>query len=133
VRFGLIPEFVGRLPVCAVLEELDEKALVSILKEPKNALVKQYAKLFQMEGCQLELREDALLAIARKAKDRKTGARGLRTILENILLDVMYDLPSMQNVSKVVVDDAVVKGEVKPFIVYENAETKHPGAKSTAA
>ena len=123
VRFGLIPEFVGRLPVCAVLEELDEEALMAILKEPKNALVKQYAKLFQMEGCQLELREDALRAIARKARDRKTGARGLRTILENILLDVMYDLPSMQNVSKVVVDEAVVKGEVKPFIVYENAES----------
>eukprot|EP00456_Euglypha_rotunda_P021569 TRINITY_DN1844_c1_g1_i3.p2 TRINITY_DN1844_c1_g1~~TRINITY_DN1844_c1_g1_i3.p2 ORF type:complete len:115 (-),score=40.63 TRINITY_DN1844_c1_g1_i3:88-399(-) len=97
---------------------------MSILKEPKNALVKQYAKLFQMEGCQLELREDALRAVARKAKERRTGARGLRTILENILLDVMYDLPSMQNVSKVVVDEAVVKGEAKPFIVYENAEKR---------
>ena len=124
IRFGLIPEFVGRLPVAAVLEELDEKALMCILKEPKNALVKQYGKLFQMEGCQLEIREDALRAIALKAKERKTGARGLRTILENILLDVMYDLPSTQNVSKVVVDEAVVKGEVKPFIVYENAEAK---------
>jgi ATP-dependent Clp protease ATP-binding subunit ClpX len=124
VRFGLIPEFVGRLPVAAVLEELDEEALMAILKEPKNALVKQYAKLFQMEGCQLELREDALRAVARKARERKTGARGLRTILENILLDVMYDLPSMQNVSKVVVDDAVVRGEAKPFIVYENVENR---------
>ncbi|MDZ4076856.1 MULTISPECIES: ATP-dependent Clp protease ATP-binding subunit ClpX [Hydrocarboniphaga] len=124
IRFGLIPEFVGRLPVAAILEELDEAALMSILKEPKNALVKQYAKLFQMEGCQLELREDALRAVARKAKERRTGARGLRTILENILLDVMYDLPSMQNVSKVVVDEAVVKGEAKPFIVYENAEKR---------
>jgi len=113
IRFGLIPEFVGRLPVAAVLEELDEASLMSILKEPKNALVKQYAKLFQMEGCQLELREDALRAVARKAKERRTGARGLRTILENILLDVMYDLPSMQNVSKVVVDEAVAKGEAK--------------------
>ncbi|MGB0956255.1 MAG: ATP-dependent protease ATP-binding subunit ClpX, partial [Panacagrimonas sp.] len=100
IRFGLIPEFVGRLPVAAVLEELDEEALISILQEPKNALVKQYIKLFQMEGVQLEFREDALHAIATKAKERKTGARGLRTILENILLDVMYDLPSMQNVSK---------------------------------
>jgi len=124
IRFGLIPEFVGRLPVAAVLEELDEASLMSILKEPKNALVKQYAKLFQMEGCQLELREDALRAVARKAKERRTGARGLRTILENILLDVMYDLPSMQNVSKVVVDEAVAKGEAKPFIVYENVESR---------
>ncbi|MEC9363235.1 MAG: ATP-dependent Clp protease ATP-binding subunit ClpX [Sinimarinibacterium flocculans] len=132
IRFGMIPEFIGRLPVAAVLEELDEPALMAILKEPKNALVKQYAKLFNMEGVQLEFREEALHAIATKAKERKTGARGLRTIMENILLDVMYDLPSMQNVSKVVVDDAVVRGEAKPFIVYENAEAKH-GAKSTAA
>jgi ATP-dependent Clp protease ATP-binding subunit ClpX len=124
IRYGLIPEFVGRLPVVAVLEELDEEALISILTAPKNALVKQYGKLFSMEGCQLEFREDALLAIAKKAKDRKTGARGLRTILENILLDVMYDLPSMQNVSKVVVDESVVKGESKPFIVYENVEVR---------
>jgi len=128
IRFGLIPEFVGRLPVVAVLDELDEAALMSILKEPKNALVKQYMKLFQMEGCQLEIREDALRAISVKARERKTGARGLRTILENILLDVMYDLPSMQNVSKVVVDEAVVKGEVKPFIVYENADAKKSSA-----
>jgi ATP-dependent Clp protease ATP-binding subunit ClpX len=124
IRYGLIPEFVGRLPVVAVLEELDEEALISILTAHKNALVKQYGKLFSMEGCQLEFREDALLAIAKKAKDRKTGARGLRTILENILLDVMYDLPSMQNVSKVVVDESVVKGESKPFIVYENVEVR---------
>ncbi|HEY0916119.1 MAG TPA: ATP-dependent Clp protease ATP-binding subunit ClpX [Solimonas sp.] len=128
VRFGLIPEFVGRLPVLAVLEELDEKALMSILKEPKNALVKQYAKLFQMEGVNLEFREDALRAISKRAKERKTGARGLRTIMENILLDVMYDLPSMTNVSKVVVDDAVVRGEAKPFIVYENSEAKNSAA-----
>ena len=131
IRYGLIPEFVGRLPVVAVLEELDEPALISILQEPKNALVKQYAKMFQMEGCQLEFRDDALLAIARKAKDRKTGARGLRTILENILLDVMYDLPSMQNVSKVVVDESVVKGEAKPFVVYENVEARRD-VKNTA-
>jgi ATP-dependent Clp protease ATP-binding subunit ClpX len=132
IRFGMIPEFIGRLPVAAVLDELDETALMAILREPKNALVKQYAKLFSMEGVTLEFREEALHAIAGKAKERKTGARGLRTIMENILLDVMYDLPSMQNVSKVVVDDAVVRGEAKPFIVYENAEAKH-GAKSTAA
>jgi ATP-dependent Clp protease ATP-binding subunit ClpX len=131
IRYGLIPEFVGRLPVVAVLEELDEPALISILTEPKNALVKQYGKLFQMEGCQLEFRDDALHAIARKARDRKTGARGLRTILENILLDVMYDLPSMQNVSKVVVDESVVKGESKPFIVYENVDARRE-AKTSA-
>jgi ATP-dependent Clp protease ATP-binding subunit ClpX len=132
IRFGMIPEFIGRLPVAAVLDELDETALMAILREPKNALVKQYAKLFSMEGVQLEFREEALHAIAGKAKERKTGARGLRTIMENILLDVMYDLPSMQNVSKVVVDDAVVRGEAKPFIVYENADAKH-SPKSTAA
>ncbi|MDD3762577.1 MAG: ATP-dependent Clp protease ATP-binding subunit ClpX [Nevskiales bacterium] len=133
IRFGMIPEFIGRLPVVAVLDELDEEALMSILKEPKNALVKQYGKLFQMEGVQLEFREEALLAISKKAKDRKTGARGLRTIMENILLDVMYDLPSMQNVSKVVIDDAVVRGEAKPFIVYESNDAGSSGAKSTAA
>jgi ATP-dependent Clp protease ATP-binding subunit ClpX len=132
IRFGMIPEFIGRLPVVAVLEELDEAALMAILREPKNALVKQYGKLFNMEGVQLEFREEALHAISSRAKERKTGARGLRTIMENILLDVMYDLPSMQNVSKVVVDDAVVRGEAKPFIVYENADAKH-SQKSTAA
>jgi ATP-dependent Clp protease ATP-binding subunit ClpX len=132
IRFGLIPEFVGRLPVVAVLEELDEAALMSILTTPKNALVKQYAKLFQMEGVQLEIREDALHAIARKAKERKTGARGLRTILENILLDVMYDLPSMEHVSKVAVDEAVVKSQAKPRIVYENADAPRRDLKSSA-
>ncbi|MEK6805515.1 MAG: ATP-dependent Clp protease ATP-binding subunit ClpX [Pseudomonadota bacterium] len=131
IRFGLIPEFVGRLPVVAVLDELDEHALMAILKEPKNALVKQFNKLFQMEGVALEFREDALRAIAKKAKDRKTGARGLRTIIENILLDVMYDLPSMENVSKVAVDEAVVRGESKPFIVYQNVESR--GAKVASA
>lgn len=132
IRYGLIPEFVGRLPVVAVLEELDEAALISILSDPKNALVKQYAKMFEMEGCQLEFREEALLAIAKKAKERKTGARGLRTILENILLDVMYDLPSMQNVSKVVVDESVAKGEAKPFIVYENVEAPRRDVKNVS-
>ena len=124
VRFGLIPEFIGRLPVAAVLDELDEKALISILRDPKNALVKQYQKLFQMEGVSLEFREDALYTVAKRAKDRKTGARGLRTIIEKILIDTMYDLPSMQNVSKVVVDEAVAKGDAKPIIVYENKEVQ---------
>ncbi|MEE9345873.1 MAG: ATP-dependent Clp protease ATP-binding subunit ClpX [Methylococcales bacterium] len=117
VKYGLIPEFVGRLPVIAMLEELDVNALVTILKEPKNALVKQYQKLFEMEGVELEFRDDALLKIAYKAMDRKTGARGLRTILEQILLDTMYTLPSDENVEKVVIDAGVVDGKTKPLMV----------------
>ncbi len=122
IKYGLIPEFVGRLPVVATLEELDEESLVRILVEPKNALVKQYGRLFEMEGCELELREDALRAIARKAMDRKTGARGLRTILEQVLLDTMYDLPSMENVSKVVVDGGVIAGDSAPYMIFEGGE-----------
>jgi len=122
IRFGLIPEFVGRLPVVATLEELDEAALVSILREPKNALTKQYRKLFDMEGVELEFREDALKAVAQRAMKRKTGARGLRTILENVLLDTMYDLPSSKSAKKVVVDEAVVAGETKPYVIYESDE-----------
>lgn len=122
ISYGLIPEFVGRLPVVATLEELDEAALVRILTEPKNALAKQYQRLFEMEGAELELREDALSAIAQKAMERKTGARGLRTILEHVLLDTMYDLPSMENASKVVVDEAVIKGEAEPYILIDGAE-----------
>ena len=99
IRYGLIPEFVGRLPVIATLEELDEKSLVRILTEPKNALAKQYQRLFQMEDCDLEFRDDALKAIAKKAMERKPGARGLRTVLENTLLDTMYDLPSSEDIS----------------------------------
>ena len=121
IKYGLIPEFVGRLPVVAALEELDEEALVEILIEPKNALTKQYQKLFDMEGVELDFREDALRAIANRAMLRKTGARGLRTILENVLLDTMYDLPSMENVTKVVVDEVVVTGETKPYIIYESS------------
>ena len=123
IRFGLIPEFVGRLPVVATLDELDEAALVSILVEPKNALIKQYRRLFEMEGAELEFREDALRAIALRAMQRKTGARGLRTILEGILLDTMYDLPSLRNARKVVVDAAVVTGETRPYIIYESDES----------
>jgi ATP-dependent Clp protease ATP-binding subunit ClpX len=122
IRYGLIPEFVGRLPVIATLGELDEDALVRILTEPKNALTKQYARLLEMEGCDLELRADALRAIARKAMDRKTGARGLRTIMEQVLLDIMYDLPSTDNVSKVVVDGSVVSGENDPFVIYDGVD-----------
>ncbi len=127
IKYGLIPEFVGRLPVVATLTELDENALVRILTEPKNAIAKQFNKLFEMEGSDLEFRDDALRAVARKAMDRKTGARGLRTILEHILLDTMYDLPSMQNVRKVVVDDSVVAGCSKPYFVYENPERRAVG------
>ena len=123
IKYGLIPEFVGRLPVVATLDELDEDALVTILVEPRNALTKQYSKLFQMEGAELEFREDALRAIAARAMQRKTGARGLRTILESILLDTMYELPSMTNARKVVVDEAVVTGETSPYVIYESDET----------
>ena len=122
VQYGLIPEFVGRLPVHATLEELDEDALISILTEPKNALIKQYGKLFEMEGVDLEFREEALRSVARKAMKRKTGARGLRSILENILLDTMYDLPSLSEVKKVVVDEGVIEGESEPLLIYESTE-----------
>ena len=122
IRYGLIPEFVGRLPVVATLEELDESALVQILLEPKNALTKQYRKLFEMEGVELEFREDALTAVARRAMERKTGASGLRTILESVLLDTMYELPSAVDATKVVVDEAVVTGENKPYVIYESEE-----------
>ncbi len=122
IKYGLIPEFVGRLPVVATLQELDEDSLVKILTEPKNALTKQYGRLFEMEGCELEIREEALRSIARKAMQRKTGARGLRTILEQVLLDTMYDLPSMDEVTKVVVDEAVIAGESEPLMIYEHSD-----------
>ena len=122
ITYGLIPEFVGRLPVVATLEELDEEALVTILTQPKNALTKQYGKMIEMEGSELELRDEALHAIAKKAMERKTGARGLRTILENILLDTMYDLPSLEGVSRVVIDETVVEGSNRPYLVYEGGE-----------
>jgi ATP-dependent Clp protease ATP-binding subunit ClpX len=118
IKYGLIPEFVGRLPVVATLEDLDEAALVQILTEPKNALTKQYHKLFAMEGVELEFREAALNAIAKKALARKTGARGLRSILEQSLLDTMFDLPSLENVTKAVIDEGVINGESKPLLIY---------------
>jgi ATP-dependent Clp protease ATP-binding subunit ClpX len=120
VRYGLIPEFVGRMPVQATLEELDEEALVTILTQPRNALVKQYGRLFEMEGVELEFRSEALSSIARRAMERKTGARGLRSIMEQILLETMYELPSMENVSKVVIDEAVIRGDAEPYLIYEN-------------
>jgi len=124
IRYGLIPEFVGRLPVVATLEELDEEALVEILTKPKNALIKQYQHLFEMEGAELEFREESLLAIARKSMERKTGARGLRTIVENVLLDTMYEIPSTENISKVVVDEGAIIGTSEPILVYEDSEQK---------
>jgi ATP-dependent Clp protease ATP-binding subunit ClpX len=128
IKYGLIPEFVGRLPVVATLQELDEDSLVKILTEPKNALTKQYGRLFEMEGCELEIRADALRAIAGKAMERKTGARGLRTILEQVLLDTMYDLPSMDNVSKVVLDESVIAGETEPLMIYGGGEQQQIAA-----
>ncbi len=122
IKYGLIPEFVGRLPVVATLEELDEEALIQILTEPKNALIKQYQHLFEMEGAELEFREDSLSAIARKSMERKTGARGLRTIVENVLLDTMYELPSNDNITKVVLDKSVIMGESEPIFVYETEQ-----------
>jgi len=122
VKYGLIPEFVGRLPIVATLAELDEEALVQILTEPKNSLTKQYEKLFEMDGVDLDFREDALVAVAKKAMERKTGARGLRSILESVLLDTMYSVPSTRNVVKVVIDGAVIKGESEPLMIYENSE-----------
>eukprot|EP00095_Tigriopus_kingsejongensis_P000055 snap_masked-scaffold2_size2283618-processed-gene-12.15 protein:Tk00055 transcript:snap_masked-scaffold2_size2283618-processed-gene-12.15-mRNA-1 annotation:"atp-dependent protease" len=138
VRFGLIPEFVGRLPVIATLEELDEEALVRILREPKNALTKQYEKLFALDGVELEFKEDALYSLAKQAAERKTGARGLRTILEKVLLDTMYEVPSQEDARKVIIDDAVVRGEAKPYIVTgppEDAanESEKPGFKRAAS
>lgn len=129
VRYGLIPEFVGRLPVIATLDELDSDALVEILASPKNALTKQYQRLFDMEGVELDFRRDALEAVARKAMERKTGARGLRSTLESVLLDTMYRIPSEENVKKVVVDESVIMGESEPLLVYES---KEPAANKVA-
>ena len=124
VKYGLIPEFIGRLPVVTSLEELDEDALIQILQEPKNAITKQYGALFAIEDTDLEFREDALRAIASKAMSRKTGARGLRSIVEAVLLETMYNLPSTPEVSKVVIDEAVIKGESDPLLIYENNDKK---------
>ena len=128
VKYGLIPEFVGRLPMIATLDELDLDAMVRIIREPKNSLTKQYTQLFEMEGVEIQFREDALRAIARKAKDRKTGARGLRSIMETVLLDLMYKIPSLDKVSKVIIDAAVIEGESEPLLMYENVEQQSKSA-----
>ena len=123
VKYGLIPEFIGRLPIIATLEELDKDALIKILTEPKNALVKQYQKLFQLDGVDLEIRDDALHAVAEKAQQRKTGARGLRSILENALLETMYELPSLEGVTKVTVDKSTIEDGATPLYIYEESNT----------
>ena len=123
-KYGLIPEFIGRLPVVATLTELDEEALVEILTAPKNAITKQYAALFDIENVELEFTKDALVAMAKKAMKRKTGARGLRSIVEAVLLDTMYDLPSVDNVKKVIVDEKVINGEAKPLLEYLSDKEK---------
>jgi ATP-dependent Clp protease ATP-binding subunit ClpX len=125
IKYGLIPELIGRLPVVSTLEELDKDALVKILVEPKNSLIKQYRKLFEMEGAALEFRDTALSAIATRCVEKKTGARGLRSILEKVLLNTMYDLPSLANIKKVIVDEATIHGESEPIIMYENQEQSY--------
>ena len=124
LKFGLIPEFVGRLPVIATLTDLDEEALVTILTKPKNALIKQYQHLFEMEGVELSFTEDALIAISKRAIERKTGARGLRSILESILLDTMFDLPSLVGVEKVVVNEEAVSNDVSPLLIYSEKKNE---------
>jgi len=128
VKYGLIPEFVGRLPMIATLDELDLDALVRILKEPRHSLTKQYTKLFEMEAVEIQFRDDALRAIAKKAQERKTGARGLRSITEAVLLDTMYKIPSLEKVSKVIIDAAVINGESEPLLMYENIEQQSKSA-----
>ncbi len=133
IKYGLIPEFVGRLPVVATLEELDEAALIQILTQPKNALIKQYKHLFEMEGAELEFSDDSLSEIAKKSMERKTGARGLRTIVENVLLNTMYELPSADNICKVMVDKDVILGNVEPTLIYKTEKTERKTIKKVAA
>nr|WP_304439669.1 hypothetical protein [Brevundimonas sp. Root1423] len=132
MRFGLIPEFIGRLPVLATLEDLDEEALVTILTEPKNALVKQYKRLFEMENVDLTFTDDALIAVAKKAITRKTGARGLRSILEGILLETMFELPTFEGVEEVVVNAEVIEGKAQPLLIYSETKSKKAAPDSAA-
>ena len=133
LKYGLIPEFIGRLPMIATLEDLDEKSLIKILQEPKNSLTKQYQELFKLDGAKLTFKENALKEIAQKAISKKTGARGLRSILENILLKTMYDLPSQDNIEEVIIDASAVKGQSQPILVHSKNENKSKTNKTTAA
>jgi len=133
LKYGLIPEFIGRLPIVATLEDLDEKSLVKILQEPKNSLIKQYQELFKLEGVKLTFKDSAVKEIAIKAIKKKTGARGLRSILENILLKTMYDLPSQNNVVEVIIDLSVVKGQSQPIVVHSKNQVKDKTEKTSAA
>ena len=133
LKYGLIPEFIGRLPMIATLEDLDEKSLIKILQEPKNSLTKQYQELFKLDGAKLTFKENALKEIAQKAIQKKTGARGLRSILENVLLKTMYDLPSQENIEEVIIDASAVKGLTQPIIVHSKSDTKTKSSKTTAA
>jgi ATP-dependent Clp protease ATP-binding subunit ClpX len=133
LKYGLIPEFIGRLPIIATLEDLDEKTLIQILKEPKNSLIKQYQELFKLEGAKLSFKDNAVKEIAVKAINKKTGARGLRSILENVLLKTMYDLPSQENVEEVIVDIGAVKGQSQPIIVHSKNYNKAKSEKTSAA
>jgi ATP-dependent Clp protease ATP-binding subunit ClpX len=133
LKFGLIPEFIGRLPMIATLEDLDEKSLIKILQEPKNSLTKQYQELFKLDGAKLIFKENALKEIAQKAIKKKTGARGLRSILENILLKTMYDLPSQENIEEVIVDASAAKGQTQPILVHTKGDNKSKSNKTTAA
>ena len=133
LKYGLIPEFIGRLPMIATLEDLDEKSLIKILLEPKNSLTKQYQELFKLDGAKLIFKEGALKDIAQKAIEKKTGARGLRSILENILLKTMYDLPSQDNIEEVIIDGSAAKGLSQPIIVHSKADNKSKSDKTSAA
>ena len=133
LRYGLIPEFIGRLPMIATLEDLDEKSLIKILQEPKNSLTKQYQELFKLDGVKLTFKESALKEIAVKAINKKTGARGLRSILENILLKTMYDIPSQENIEEVIIDSGAVKGDSQPILVHSKNANKSKSGKTTAA
>ena len=133
LKYGLIPEFIGRLPMIATLEDLDEKSLIKILQEPKNSLTKQYQELFKLDGAKLIFKETALKEIALKAIKKKTGARGLRSILENILLKTMYDLPSQDNIEEVIVDASAAKGQSQPIVVHSKNDNKSKSGKTSAA
>ena len=133
LKYGLIPEFIGRLPMIATLEDLDEKSLIKILQEPKNSLIKQYQELFKLDGAKLNFKDNALKEIAHKAINKKTGARGLRSILENTLLKTMYDLPSQDNIEEVIVDASAVKGQTQPILVHSQSDGKSKPNKTSAA